>query len=361
MLNICMTADHELFTGTNFVDEEEVLIKPTELLFRVLEAHGIPLTLFTDVCSIDRYRKIVPNSSFPEMIEAQLKQAILTGHDVQLHIHPHWMDTDFVDGKWISKYERFRLHMWGFEGGTEPDAKSIIRWGKTYLENLLQPVDPSYQCLSFRAGGWCLQPEGPLLKALISEGIRIDTTVYRGGYMAYEDKWFDFRKAPDVASWWIDPALGLATQAEPSPDAMFEVSIGSDSALAGMFFRKLKYRNDRKRNKKMQVFSRGASMDTYIESPANVLSKVVDLFTKPIMLSYDNACASAMIDIVDRYVRQDALSVEDTYVSVIGHPKTIGSDDLKEIDKFCEEARKRYGDQIRFITMMDIARDKGWI
>lgn len=365
MLNICMTADHELFTGTNFVDEEEVLIKPTNQLLAVLEAHRVPLTLFTDVCSIERYRQLLPHSTFPEIIEGQLRRAILTGHDVQLHIHPHWMDTDFIDGKWITRYERFRLHTWGFEAGAGTDAQSIIRQGKKYLESLLKQVDPAYQCLSYRAGGWCLQPEEPLLKALIAEGIRIDTTVYRGGYMAYEDKWFDYRDAPDVASWWIDPALGLSTQAEPSPEAMFEVSIGSDSTGTGLLFRKLKYRNDRRRNKKSQVFNRGASMDTSLKSSGNMFTKMsakmMDILTKPIMLSFDNACASSMIDIVERYVRQDSKSTEDTYVSVIGHPKTIGEDDLREIDKFCTEALRRYGTQIRFVTMRDIAKDKGWI
>jgi len=360
MLNICMTADHELFTGVNFVNEEEVLIKPTEQLLTTLEAHQIPLTLFTDVCSIERYRKILPESSFPDMIEAQLKRAVAAGHDVQLHLHPHWIDSEFTEGKWVTKYDRFRLHTWGFESKTgTADASTIIRWGKIYLEALLRPVNPSYHCLSFRAGGWCLQPEEPLLKALISEGIRIDTTVYRGGYVSYEDKWFDFRKAPDVASWWIDPALGLATQAEPSPEAMFEVSIGSDSTLAGMVFKKL--RSDRKRNKREQSLSRGASMDSLMGTPVSMLDKVRDLFTKPIMLSFDNACASSMLDIVERYVRLDAKSSEDTYVSVIGHPKTINADDLKEIDKFCSEAKQRYGTGIRFVTMQDIAKDKGWV
>jgi len=326
-----------------------------------LEAHDVPLTLFTDVCSIERYRQLVPDSTFPDLIEAQLKRALETGHDVQLHIHPHWIDTDFIDGKWITRYERFRLHMWGFERGSGPDARSIIRRGKAYLESLLKPVNPAYECMSFRAGGWCLQPEEPLLKALISEGIRIDTTVFRGGYMPYVEKWFDFRDAPDVASWWINPSQGLSTQAEPSAQAMFEVSIGSDSAFSSMFLKKLKYRSDRKRNKKMDVVSRGASMDSFIQSPSNMFTRVIDLFTQPIMLSFDNACAASMLDIIDRYVRLDAKTIEDTYISVIGHPKTIGTDDLKEIDKFCEEAKRRYGTRIRFITMMDIAKDKGWI
>lgn len=361
MLNICMTADHELFTGVNFVNEEEVLLEPTEQLLKILEAHDIPLTLFTDVCSIARYRQLVPDSTFPDLIEAQLRRALSNGHDVQLHIHPHWMDTEFVDGNWVARYERFRLHLWGFDKGTCPNAQSIIHFGKTYLESLLKPLNPSYDCISFRAGGWCLQPEEPLLKALISEGIWIDTTVFRGGYMPYVEKWFDYRNAPDVASWWIEPALGISVQSKPSSHAMFEVSIGSDSDFSSMFFKKLKYRNDRKRNKKMDIISRGTTMDAFIESPSNTLTKVVELFTKPIMLSFDNACASLMIDIIERYVRLDAKSLEDTYVSVIGHPKTIGFDDLKEIDKFCKEAKRRFGSQIRFITMRDIGNHKGWI
>lgn len=84
MLNICFTADHELFHGRNDANEEEIVIIPTYKLMNVLEEYEIPLCLMTDVCSIMRYRELRIDSTYASMMDEQLRYAITRGHDVQL-------------------------------------------------------------------------------------------------------------------------------------------------------------------------------------------------------------------------------------------------------------------------------------
>lgn len=355
MLNICITADHELFSGDNSTGEEQVVIKPTERLLELLEGHGMPLTLFTDVCSIERYRELVPQDPYPDLMESQLRSAVSNGHDVQLHIHPHWYDSSIREGKWVFDLKRFRLHEWGFDQDDPVNARAIIHKGKEYLENLLKPVDKEYRCVGFRAGGWCLQPERQLLRALLDEGIWIDSTVYIGGYEQNSHCQYDFRQAPDRDSWWASPDQGLLVALEAGPDRVFEITIGSSGTSLFTVLKKCQYKLERRLTKRNPVVRRGYSHDQLSGVRRGLTKRLEDWISQPVQLSYDDACASSMLDIVGHYVRQNIRS-GDSFISVIGHPKTLQEDDFKELDRFCMEVRRKFEGSLRFITVRDISK-----
>ncbi len=355
MLNICITADHELFSGENKLSGENVTVKPTKRLLALLEEQGIPVTLFTDVCSLERYRQLLPDDPFPELMEEQLRDAVKRGNDVQLHIHPHWYDSTVKDGKWNIDIRRWRLQDWGFNPDDPENAQSIIRKGKNYLEATLKPLEPGYRCIGFRAGGWCVQPEQQLLRALLNEGIWIDTTVFRGGYNPSPDSGFDFRQAPHLDSWWVSPDTGLMVPLEAGPDRIFEVTIGSGSNLAVNIFARCIYKMDRALTKRKPVISRGSSHDQQPGSERSFGRRLHDWVSQPVQFSYDNACARAMLDIVSHYVRKDRNQSKDSYISAIGHPKTLQEDDYLELERFCIEARRRFDGALRFVTIRDIA------
>jgi len=47
---------------------------------------------------------------------------------------------------------------------------------------LLELIDsPSYDCLAFRAANWAMQPTTNIVKAIINNGIKIDSSVYKWG------------------------------------------------------------------------------------------------------------------------------------------------------------------------------------
>lgn len=355
MLYICLSSDYELYFGDNYVNEIDVLITPTNKLLDALDRCHVPMTFFVDVCGALVYRDKLPDSLFIQHLEEQVADMIRRGHDPQLHLHPHWFNSHYQSGKWQFNYDKYRLHEWGFADGAL-NVHEIIRMGIAYLNDLALPINPDYQCVGYRAGGWCLQPEEPLLDALNAQGVWIDSTIFKNGYSKLKDKWYDFRHVPDIASWWIAPHWGMAVKAFKSEHAVLEVSIGSYHHWLITFTRKLKYRFDRIRHKKLPPAKRGTSMDYRAGDRPSIFKAFIEAFTKPILLTYDNACAASMIDIVNNYLKRSKKSYETSYVSVIGHPKTINDDDISEIVKFIEYFKRNHSDDVQFVTIADIAK-----
>ncbi|MDA8442930.1 MAG: hypothetical protein M0Z55_11225 [Peptococcaceae bacterium] len=354
MLNICFTADHELFFGRNYVSEEEVLIQPTYRLIEVLEQYNIPLCLMTDVCSISRYQELAVASPYVALIEAQLRTAIARGHDVQLHIHSHWVSSSYADGQWQFDYTKYRLHSLGF--GVDSLGQRIIEAGKQYLVNLLQPVDANYACVAFRAGGWCLQPEADFMTGLASTGISIDTTVFPGGYRKNSDQFFDFRHLPSTPNWWIDPHQGLEIAADKSPGCIFEVTIGAYNFGPLLPLRKLILKPARMRSQAKVPHANGISMDGLYQQGkvAKVTEKLSNFLSQPILFTFDGACHEVMLFIVDYYLSKYDCQNRDIYISLIGHPKGLNETSLAEIAKFCATVSDVYRESVQFIRLRDI-------
>lgn len=358
MLNICFTADHELFFGKNYVSEEETVVRPTYSLMKVLEEYNIPLCLMTDVCSINRYRELNIDSPYVSIVEKQLSDTIKRGHDVQLHIHPHWLKSDYIDGQWHFNYSDFRLHSFGFKDDCKCNGRKIIADSKSYLVNLLKPVDANYDCIAFRAGGWCLQPEKEFLQALAAEGILIDTTVYYGGYMNQAGHFFDFRKIPDKPNWWIDPKKGLEYEANKEKGHLLEVAIGSYAFLPMIGLKKLMFKPYRARLKFRASRERGCSVHVLQKKNmlAKMFSKVHNFLTQPIVFSFDSACYEVMMHLTTYYLKRFDCKNQEVFVSIIGHPKALTDVYLNEIRKYCAKVTTDYSHLIKFIRLRDIPK-----
>ncbi len=89
--------------------------------------------------------------------------------------------------------------------------------GKEFLETLLRPVDADYRCHVFRAANWAVQPSRNVVRALVNNGIDIDTSVFKYGRREGIVS-FDYSNAPDQLIPWpaaevdvcdIDPASTL--------------------------------------------------------------------------------------------------------------------------------------------------------
>ena len=136
-------------------------------------------------------------------IEDQLRRAVQGGHDVQLHIHSSYYGARFVDGHWLqdwSEYDFARL----------PAARMdwMVREGKQYLETLLQPVMPEYRCNVFRAANWSVSPSFDVARALIGNGIQIDTSIFKFGRRSGRVS-FDYNAAESALRALARPARRL--------------------------------------------------------------------------------------------------------------------------------------------------------
>ncbi|MEO7299870.1 MAG: hypothetical protein ABI042_14985 [Verrucomicrobiota bacterium] len=109
-------------------------------------------------------------------IVAQLQRAVIAGHDVQLHIHASYFNATHDGVKWVQDWSEYDFASLSLERLNE-----IVGSGKARLESLLQPSCPDYRCFAFRAANWSVNPGKNVIKALLNNGITIDTSVFKYG------------------------------------------------------------------------------------------------------------------------------------------------------------------------------------
>ena len=152
-MKIFLTFDYELFFGPQTGSAQKCLLEPTDRLMNDADSHGVKLVFFVDVGYLIKLEEF--GEEFHELrnelklVRAQISNMVERGHDVQLHIHPHWERSIYANGKWtINADGAYKLA--DFQ---QDEIERIIRTYKTYLDNLVD-----YRTTAFRAGGWCIQP-----------------------------------------------------------------------------------------------------------------------------------------------------------------------------------------------------------
>ena len=95
------------------------------------------------------------------------------GHDVQTHLHPHWLRARREGRRWLTHTEHFLVGDLQLE-----TTKALLARASSYLTDLLRPVDPHYACVAFRAGNYGLQPNVEAVFAALREtGYLLDSSV----------------------------------------------------------------------------------------------------------------------------------------------------------------------------------------
>ena len=191
---LVVSQDYELFFGRSG-SIDKCLIEPCELLLDFAEKSGVKITFFVDAGMLCRMEALAANNASIERDLARTRRHIATlvaqGHEIGLHIHPHWEDTRWVDGAWDFQGTRYRLSEF-----SDADVTDIVRRYAGVLQNLANGAVRSY-----RAGGFCIEPFSQIRSELKQQGITIDSSVIPGARLKDADKGFDFAGVPD-SSWW---------------------------------------------------------------------------------------------------------------------------------------------------------------
>lgn len=192
---ILLSLDYELFFGPRTGTVEQCLIRPTRELAEVARGHGARLSLFVDALYIQRLaaeaHRFHRLQGDLDTIRRQLVSLRENGHDIQLHLHPHWLDSSFDGDQWRLDTHRYKLHDF-----SASQVAAMVGSAKELLTSLIGDT-----VFAFRAGGWCLQPFARIAPALLAHGIWLDSTIFAGGISDDQDRWFDFSSAP-VKDFW---------------------------------------------------------------------------------------------------------------------------------------------------------------
>ncbi len=345
MLIVCPTIDYELFFGRNSLPDEKILFEPTRKLLSLWSDFNITATLFPDVCSVWRHRE-QRLDAYAEAFEDQLRHARASGHDVQLHLHPEWLRAEYRDSTWHFEPGTQALHDIGF---TSDGVPALLRRGKRYLENLLHPVDRGYRCFAFRAGGWILQPEAPVVSALMDAGIRVDATVIPGMRSLRTDYRIDFRRVPDRPTWHVDAARGLEIDSRRESD-LLEVSIASYRGRLPAVQHVVNELRLRRRASGEPI--RGYPI-TRMGPKGGITTRVANKYKKlttPRVLDIADTHES-MLTTLGSYLRRYDCRSTDVAVCMNGHPKDTYDYHLSELRRFFEVVARRYRDVVAFQSL----------
>jgi hypothetical protein len=118
-----------------------------------------------------------------------------------------------------------------------------------YLETLLKPVDPSYHCIAFRAGGYGLHPRLSLIiRAMKKTGLVIDSSIVPGLFSMNAIDKIDFRNTPPEFNYWLAEADTIQMAEEGS--GVFEIPIASKIVSPARHFCLLNIRNGPQKDQK---------------------------------------------------------------------------------------------------------------
>jgi hypothetical protein len=178
LIHLAFVDDWEV-RGNGSGDPRVLQFAPMRRLTEAYRKFGIRGSFNAEVMQQLTFRKF--QGRFPELKaladewEQVVTDSFRQGHDIQLHLHPQWIDAAYDGhGNWNLRGD------WSIVNYSSSQIRALLRSGKEFLETLLRKVDPSYSCLSFRAGSWCAAPSDSLFCILAELGFVFDTSIVAG-------------------------------------------------------------------------------------------------------------------------------------------------------------------------------------
>lgn len=326
-MNIFITFDYELFFGTPTGSAEQCMLSPTNELIKIGRNTNVSFTFFVDIGYILQLEKYgVKHAELAETlkkIKNQIDELIQEGHDIQLHIHPHWETARYQKGSWQFNMEgNYKLA--DFENH---EIEKIVFAYKAKLEEIT-----GNKINGFRAGGWCLQPFDKFSDIFKKVGITIDSTVFQGGHLETKHYYFDFRDAPNKGRYRFENKLCQETQ-----DGHFlELPIGGYQYKPGFFWR-------------LYILGRLIPRRHKMIGDGNFIpqgGKKYESLTKPIWdhVSCDGYYASKLNFITNKFAsnyRSDLV--------IMGHPKSMTEYSFEKLEQYIKVEQKKHS----FLTLAD--------
>jgi hypothetical protein len=191
MIYIIFTLDYEIF-GNGTGSLEQHVFNPTLELNKIFDQFGFKYVNFVEAAELIKIEEYSSDKKIND-VENQIKEMYLNGYEIALHIHPQWFNAAFLKRKWELDYNEYNLAI------LEPEKiNTYLGSCISYLQNILN--DSLYIPTSYRAGNWLIQPSQKISLALVERGIKIDSSVFRGGHQIFHS--LDFRNYPKNLFYW---------------------------------------------------------------------------------------------------------------------------------------------------------------
>ncbi len=170
-MKLLITLDYELFLGSKTGTVEKCLIEPMDRLIEVGDKYSLKYTIFVDSTYLLKLRELSAKySNLKEdylRISEHIKFLHKLGHDIQLHIHPHWHYSEYNGKEWLLDKNHYKL-----SDLSDEDARMIFSKSKQLLDEII-----GEETIAFRAGGFSAQTNN-LITLFEENNIKVDSSVY---------------------------------------------------------------------------------------------------------------------------------------------------------------------------------------
>jgi hypothetical protein len=191
MLECVFTLDYELY-GDGTGSLQKLVYDPTEILRGVFRKWNAQFVAFVEAAE---FEKIEAAGSDPaiDSVKRQIAGLYQDGCEIALHLHPQWYNGHYADGKWRLDYGEYNLCLL-----PRPRIVQIVDAALAYLRYVLNRSE--FIPLSFRAGNWLFQPTHTAASVLAEKGIRLDSSVFKGGMQKKYQ--LDYRRSLRNGYYW---------------------------------------------------------------------------------------------------------------------------------------------------------------
>lgn len=191
MLECLFTIDYEIY-GNGQGSLRDLVYEPTQKLKAIFDRAGAKMVVFVEAAELEKIEEFGTDPAIAE-VKWQIQELHQQGHEIALHLHPQWYNGRYVSGEWSLDYSEYNLCRLSPERISEVLKRSI-----SYLRSVVG--DPHFTPLSFRAGNWLFQPTKHAAQALVEQGIKVDSSVFKGGVQHKHG--LDYRPAAKNGWFW---------------------------------------------------------------------------------------------------------------------------------------------------------------
>jgi hypothetical protein len=308
MIRCIFTLDYEIY-GNGEGSLQELVYDPGEKLREIFRKWNARFVNFVEVGEFEKIEEYGTDPTM-DLVKRQIQALHKDGFEIALHLHPQWSHARHEGGRWVLDHSEYNLC-------TLPQARiaQIVDRSLDYLRRLVG--EPGFTPVSFRAGNWLFQPTETAARILSERGIKIDSSVFKGGVQ--HNQCLDYRRARKNGYYW----RFSADVNEPDPaGAWLEVPIYTEMVP----FWKM-------RTSKRMGFKGNFGMAG--QRPGQKVNRALDFlrFRYPLKLDFCRMTLGELTSMVEGVLRKDREEPEIFRpIVAIGHTKDLT--DPQTVDAF---------------------------
>jgi hypothetical protein len=351
LIHLVLSLDYEVF-GNGAGDVRRDVVYPTSRLLDICDRYGAKMTVMFEAgeyWALEHYDERLQHDlsySPARAMKEQIIEATRRGHDVQLHLHPQWIDAKYDQGVWQLRNSHWRLADLPDGLGSEEQVTSImgaLYRGKRTLEDILKPVKADYECTCFRAGGFYAQPSRQIIRAMKRIGLRADSSVVKG-FRKTEPFVVDYSQVKTgKAAWWTTDT-DLAEEGTPGENIL-ELSVSARREPYWKNFKMTKLQTALWRRKAERIGGGKDAAGKYITSLPSGRTVLKNLLKQHV--STFDFCKFSCRDMLKRI--EELGDPQQQPVIMAGHSKDFAND--SQFEEFLATLSRRGG--VRFVSMSE--------